>query len=407
MAARTFGDRTTSVPLVWFRSFSAGVAAVALLVVMASPAAAAPRPRRDEWWFSAWGVQTDVWPVTKGAGVIVGVPDSGVNASLPELSGAVLKGGDTTGGKTDGRQDLDDKDSQGTGIAALIAGQGGGKTRFTGIAPEAKILPVRIKPRPDDSAGFNLRKAYADGIRFAVDHNAKVINLSLSFHPDDPHNSCYPDIQNAIAYAIRHDAVVVAGTGDDGDTANQVLQPAGCAGVLAVGAIETTLRPWVKTARRSYVAVAAPGAGGGMVGGSGQYFPQAWGTNIATALTSGAIALIRSRNPHMSGRTVVQRLIATARHTGSSPWNNQTGYGPIQITSAMNPRRYPVPANAPNPVYAAFDKWQAPHTTAQRPNRKPSHSGRRHSSALPVILSSAAALVIVAVTGFLLARRKV
>lgn len=389
------------------RRFSAGVAAVALLVVTVSPAAAAPRPRSDEWWFSAWGVQSDVWPVTKGAGVIVGVLDSGVNASLPELSGAVLKGGDTTGGRSDGRQDLSDEDSQGTGIAALIAGQGGGRTHFTGIAPEAKILPVRIKPRPEDSAGFNLRKAYADGIRFAVDRGAKVINLSLSFHPDNPNNPCYPDIQNAIAYAIHHDAVVVAGTGDDGDTTNAMVQPAGCAGVVAVGAIEPDLRPWAKTARRSYTAVAAPGAGGGMLGGSGQYYPQAWGTNLATALTSGAIALIRSRNPKMSGRTVVQRLIATTRRTKSAPWNDQTGYGPIQITSAMNPSRYPVPPNAANPVYDAFDKWQAQASHAIDPRivRLPDHPKHGHSPAFPVILSGAAALVVVATIVVFLVRR--
>ncbi|MGH3377785.1 MAG: S8 family serine peptidase [Actinoallomurus sp.] len=329
-----------------------------LALATSPPADAAPHPRSDEWWFSAWGIQRDVWPVTRGAGITVAVLDTGVNASLPELSGAVRKGGDTTGEKTDGRKDLDgEKGGHGTGMAALIAGQGGGSTGFMGIAPDAKILPVRTVSRPSDRVGF--LDAFAAGIRFAVDHSAKVINLSQAVNSGAMPDHCDPGVQDAVAYAIQHDVVVAAGAGNDGDTTNWPVLPASCAGVLAVGAIDKTLRPWKGTQRQPYVSVAAPGAGSGILGNNGQYYPQAWGTSIATALTSGAIALIRSHNPQMPARTVVQRLIATARHTGASTWNNQIGYGPIQITSAMNPKHYPVPANAPNPVYAAFDKWQA------------------------------------------------
>jgi hypothetical protein len=84
---------------------------VTLLAVLAPvrPAAATPHPLSGEWWFSVWGIESDVWPVTKGAGVTVAVLDTGVNAALPELSGAVLKGEDSTGGKTDGRKDLDER----------------------------------------------------------------------------------------------------------------------------------------------------------------------------------------------------------------------------------------------------------------------------------------------------------
>lgn len=392
----------------------AGVTAIMLVVATAHPAAAVPRPRSDEWWFSAWGVQQDVWPATQGAGITVAVLDSGVNASLPELSGTVLKGGDTTGEKTDGRKDVDNENGgHGTAMAALIAGQGGGTTGFVGIAPEAKILPVHVTVRLGDSSG--VYESYAAGIRFAVDHGAKVINLSQAVTSATRPDHCDSGIQDAVAYAIQHDVIVVAGAGNWGNTTNWPQLPASCAGVLAVGAINKTLRPWEGTQRQPYVAVAAPGAGGGVMGNKGQYFPKAWGTSISTALTSGAIALIRSRNPHMSARTVVQRLIATARPLGPARWNNQTGYGPIQITSAMNPERYPVPVNAPNPVYEAFDKWQASrYGTAPQATTKPTRPasgqvrkpGGRESSTLAIVLGAVGVLVIAALVILVIARRR-
>jgi type VII secretion-associated serine protease mycosin len=382
-------------------------------MVMGPPALATPHPLSDEWWFSAWGVEKDVWPLTRGAGVTVAVLDSGVNASLPELSGVVLKGSDTTGRKSDGRKDFDDKDGgHGTGLSALIAGQGGGSTGFVGIAPEAKILPINVNSRPSDPVG--LYEAIAAGIRFAVNHNAKVINISLGITSGAMPNHCESGIQDAISYAIDHDVMVVASSGNEGNKSNWPDLPGSCAGVLAVGAIVKTLNPWSDSQRQPYVAIAAPGVGG-VVGRHGQYYPHASGTSISAALTSGAAALIRSRNPHMPARTVVQRLMATAYHTKSSPWNDQTGYGPIQITSAMNPERYPVPANAPNPVYDAFDKWQAsrygaapkaptkPTRPAPEQARKPS---RQESSTLPIVLGAVGALVIAGIVILGIRRRR-
>jgi membrane-anchored mycosin MYCP len=387
----------------------AAVAAVALTVMTPLPAHALPRPRSDEWWFSAWGVQKDVWPITRGAGVTVAVLDTGVNAKLPELSGAVLKGGDTTGAKTDGRRDLDKQGGgHGTGMAALIAGQGGGSTGFTGIAPGAKILPVRVDSKFGDKS--SLFEAFAAGIRFAVDHRAKVINLSMAVNSAAMPDRCDSDVQDAIAYAIQHDVVVVAGAGNTGDTDNWPMMPASCPGVLAVGAIDPKLRPWKGSQRQSYVAVAAPGAGSGIVGAKDEYFPQAWGTSIATALTSGVVALIRSHNPRMPARTVVQRLIATTLRTGGGGRNDQTGYGPIQITSAMNPQRYPVAADVPNPVYQAFDRWQATRygVGSSPPAVKPSAAGEIHKrkGILPFVVGGAAFVIVVGIIVVILARAR-
>jgi membrane-anchored mycosin MYCP len=390
----------------------AALAAVLLVLITGRPATAAPRPLPAEWWFSAWGVEKYVWPRTEGAGVTVAVLDSGVNASLPELSGAVLRGADTTGRKSDGRKDFDDKEGgHGTGMSALIAGQGGGTTGYVGVAPEAKILPVHITSTFGDSVG--LYEAMAAGIRFAVDHHAKVINISQGITSATSADHCEPEIQDAIADAIEHDVIVVASSGNEGNTTNWPELPGSCVGVLAVGGIDKTLRPWAGSERQPYVAVAAPSVGP-VVGRTGLYAPHATGTSISAALTSAAIAIIRSLNPHMPARTVVQRLMATAYHSESSPWNDQTGYGPIQITSAMNPQRYPVPESAPNPVYERFDRWQASrYGTASRASRgapsaeherTPSHRGT--STTLAVTVVTGAILVLAGLVFVFLRRRR-
>ena len=130
-------------------------------------------PSRYEWWFSNWQVQQRVWPLTTGAGVTVAVLDTGVQASVSDLRGVVLPGGDTTGAGSNGESDFDiSHDGHGTAMAVLISGQGYG-TGIVGIAPAAKILPVHADNAANSSATW-----LAAGIRFAVEHGAQVVNMS-------------------------------------------------------------------------------------------------------------------------------------------------------------------------------------------------------------------------------------
>ncbi|MCO5972858.1 S8 family serine peptidase [Actinoallomurus soli] len=395
--------------IVW--RLAVGLVATFAAVMPPMRADAQPQPRQDEWWFSAWGIQSDVWPTTTGAGITVAVLDTGVNAELPELSGAVLPGTDTTGHDSDGRKDFDFDFGHGTAMAALIAARGGGPTGYVGIAPSVKVLPVHAAEQPGDRADIEF-KGFADGIRYSVDHGAKVINISQGSDSTYISQHCDPDVQAAVSYALQHDVVVVAAAGNLGDGSNPPEMPASCVGVLAVGSIDEHLQPQAGSERQWYVSVAAPGVGG-TIGKDGQGY-SGWGTSMASALTSGAVALIRARNPGMSARTVVQRLIATARPLGSSKWNDQTGYGAIQITAAMNPQRYPVPSNAPNPVFEAFDKWQASHSAAAaRPTPKSSatqtsaKSGHARNGLLIISLTAAGAIIAMVVVGGFVWRRRV
>lgn len=307
---------------------------------------ALPRPRGEEWWFTTWDIQSKVWPITQGSGVTVAVLDSGVNAKLPDLAGVVLPGTNTNGGQGDGRADIDTEEGgHGTAMATLIAAQGGG-TRMVGVAPQVRILPVVTGGEA----------SWRSAIRYATDHGAKVINVSQSqISAVSGALRCSPELQTAVNYALQRDVVVVASAGNTGHQANRVEVPASCPGVLAVGAVDAEFRPWKQTQRQPYVSVAAPGVAVGSTDGTGTFSNRWSGTSQAAALTSAVVALVRARYPQMSAREVVQRVIASALDVGPKGKDDQTGYGLIRPSHALVDK---VPANAPNPVFEAWDRVQ-------------------------------------------------
>ncbi|WP_165495192.1 S8 family serine peptidase [Actinomadura roseirufa] len=305
----------------------------------AAPALALPSPRNEEWWFGAWEITNKVWPQARGEGVTVAVVDSGVEADLPDLRGVVLKGTDFDGPASgDGRRDHDtEKGGHGTAMAALIAGQGTG-TGMVGVAPESRILPIAAEI-----------DNYRQTIHYAVDHGAKVINFSSALGAAH----CTEEIQEFISYAVEHDVVVVASAGNEGDNSESGNSPANCPGVLAVGAATADLKAWEKSTPGDNVMVTAPGVLVGSIGKAGVFESRHNGTSQAAALTSGVVALVRSKYPKMSGREVVQRILATAKDMGPKGWDKKTGYGAIIPYLALTAN---IPRNAPNPVYESFDR---------------------------------------------------
>ncbi len=389
------------------------LAVTALALAAAPPAWGAPRvqPLPGEWWFSAWDIQTRVWPLTMGAGVTVGLLDSGVQASLPDLRGAVVPGGDTTGAGTDGMtDDAGSDDGHGTAMAALIAGQGTGGGP-AGIAPAAKILPVRVGGLHDTSPE-GTDATDAAGIRYAVGHGAQVINMSFGSVTSSP-AGCDPVLQNAVAYALQHNVVVVASAGNDNKIGNPAEEPASCAGVLAVGAVNPNLTLWPDSEQQPYVAVTAPGNQVGFLGMDGRYFPDGYGTSDAAALVSGAVALVRSRYPSMPWYRVVQRIINTGLPKGGTVPNDSFGYGIVRIPGALNAARYKVAADDPNPVYDAYRQWlaspqgkQFTSPSSARPGTRPARTRPAAAPGSPgvsgrtvAVLAAAGVLAMIIVVG--------
>jgi type VII secretion-associated serine protease mycosin len=352
-------------------------------------AAAAPNPLPQQYWFTTWGVQDRLWPITQGKGVTVAVLDTGVQANIRDLSGVVLPGTDVSGsGGGDGRTDIGDELGHGTGMGSLIAAQGTG-TGFLGVAPQAKILPVVIK---------GLTGA-AQGIRYAADHGAKVINISQGSPAPCPN-----DVQQAVAYALSHDVVVVASAGNSGNAGNAAEYPGNCAGVMAVGGVDAKFNPWVGTQRQPYVAVAAPAANVGSVLRDGEFHTSSGGTSSSSALTSAVVALVRAKFPDMSAREVVQQIIGSAGDVGPKGKDNLTGYGLIRPYRILNGD---VPKNGPNPVFDAYDKWAAAHKANSAPQNQPGSTAGGTSMTMIALYAAVALLVIgIIVFGIVRGRRR-
>src|SRR5262245_8338249 len=181
----------------------------------------------------------DAWRITKGSGITVAVLDSGVDGRHMDLAGSVTVGKDfTTGANPPGTVPVR---LHGTYMASLIAGHGhgpGGQDGVVGVAPQARILSVRVILE-DEEPGFhefNSDARYEDvvarGIRYAVDHGADVINLSIS--KDLPTEA----ERDSIRYAISKGVVLVAAAGNDGDGKSTApySYPAAFPGVISVAA---------------------------------------------------------------------------------------------------------------------------------------------------------------------------
>jgi subtilisin family serine protease len=363
-------------------------------------------PRSDEWWLFRWGVRQQVWPLSEGTGVTVAVLDSGVQASVPDLRGVVLPGGDATGHHTNGETDFNTiGDGHGTMMSVLIAGRGFG-TGMAGIAPGAQILPVVVNAGALDTSAAP--GPIAAGIEYAVNQGAQVISIPQAGRSLSA-SGCDSGEQAAVAYALSRDVVVVAAAGNTTLTGTGPVQPASCAGVLAVGAVQQNGSLWPGSTRQPYVAVAAPGADLVTSGRDGRLVAGVEGTRSASALVSGAVALIRSRYPLMPWYRVIQRLTGTALPAGGKVPNDSFGYGLVRLGQAVNATAYPVSASAPNPVYAKYQAWLAtpqgqsisrqlagsasPSAQASRPAAATSQTGKGGSGP-PTFIAAVVVLIV-------------
>ncbi|MCM2516163.1 type VII secretion-associated serine protease mycosin [Streptomyces griseoincarnatus] len=312
-----------------------GLLAAALVLVPATTAHA-DTIRDRQWALDA--LHTDqVWPTTRGAGVTVAVLDTGVEADHPDLDGNVLPGKDLVGF---GAREGDEAWARhGTAMAGIIAGHGHGPGNgdgVLGVAPEAKILPVRVILEDKDPARAKARStrgnALAEGIRWAADHGADVINLSLgddsaSAHPEEGEDG-------AIQYALRKGVVVVASAGNGGEKGDRISYPAAYPGVIAATAVDRygTRAPF--STRRWYATVSAPGVDVIIADPDHKYY-EGWGTSAAAAFVSGAVALVKAAHPDLTPAQIKRLLEDTARNAPAAGRDDSRGFGFIDPAAAI------------------------------------------------------------------------
>jgi type VII secretion-associated serine protease mycosin len=318
------------------RRLAAVVAVVVAVVgvVVAPGAAYADDIRGQEWQLPLLHAQ-QAWHYSTGRGVTVAVLDSGVDATHPDLSGRVLPGIDLVDGSTDGRKDFV---GHGTTVAGLIAGRPDGDG-VEGLAYEAKILPVRVL---DANNRYGDATTVANGVTWAVDHGAQVINMSLGGAAESD------ALASAIRYAFDHDVVVVACAGNVAEGVPTVWYPGRASGVVAVSALDPDENFWSGSLSGPQVALSAPG--NGLVGARPSGYWKVQGTSFATPLVAATAALIRSRWPGMSAANVVDRLIRTADDLGPAGRDPKFGFGMVDPLKALTAK---VPTVTTNPLDTA------------------------------------------------------
>ncbi|MFC4106797.1 S8 family serine peptidase [Micromonospora zhanjiangensis] len=304
---------------------------------------------------------TEAHRISKGGGSTVAVIDTGVDPHS-DLQGRLLPGTETfPNGTGDGRRDID---GHGTAMAGLVSG----------IAPEAKILPVRYTEKKQTSDPSSLSKA----VEWATVRKVRVINLSLG-------GGLGPNDLSAIRAALAADIVIVAAAGNRPQDYG-VTYPAALDGVVATGATDQSGERAAISVSGKQIVIVAPGANICSTDIGGKYRTSS-GTSDSTAIVSGAVALIRSKYPNLSAKEVVHRLTATATDKGSPGRDPEYGYGELNLIAALTAD---VPPLEPSASVSASINPSPPTSAITAPPEK-----RSNNTTLTLVMIAVAALLVV------------
>src|SRR5712691_4541809 len=323
------------------------VALVVAWVALNSAPALADPVRRSEWWLPELHISA-AQQTSQGSGVTIAVLDTGVDAAAPDLAGSVLSGPDLS---HSGRAAYGPfYGIHGTEIASIIAGHGHGPGNgdgIIGVAPAAKVLSVRVTLDGGDPMLGNpaitgrLPAAIADGIRYATNNGASVIDLPLDPGAAGPAGTAgvpglagsSPAEQAAVAYARSKGVVLVAPAGDDGTSAAIVNYPAAYPGVISVGAFDKNFTKAPFSSHEPYVTITAAGAGVAAESPSG--YTTISSTGAASAVVAGIAALIRSAFPALTPAQVTKALISSTRFGRPGGRRIGSGYGTADAARAL------------------------------------------------------------------------
>ncbi|MFF1486189.1 type VII secretion-associated serine protease mycosin [Streptomyces sp. NPDC058319] len=352
------------------RSAAAAVLSALLLGLTAAPAHA-DSVRSRQWHLDSMHAQ-DMWKTSTGRGVTVALIDSGVDASLTDLKGQVLDGKDYSDQRGDEHTDIA---GHGTDMAALIAATGARGTLdgSYGLAPGAKILPIRMRYAAEDDGRLDNKAEFSrvlsTAIRYAADSDAQIINMSLGTS-DAPgsQNVETPELESAVKYALSRGKLLFAAVGNNGDKSNVTQYPAATPGVVGVGAADEKAKTASFSQSGPQVDLVAPGVDmvHACIGGS--QICRTRGTSDASAIASASAALIWSKHPDWTNNQVLRVMLNTAsKPAGGEKRSDFVGYGGVRPRVALTEPGDPGPADEyPLPDLAAS-------ASASPPAPKPTH----------------------------------
>lgn len=299
------------------------VCTAVLALAAATGASAANDPLRGEQPNLSM-VESDAAHLTAtGAGAIVAVVDTGVQASHPDLQGRLLPGHDFV--DNDGVPQ-DAVDGHGTHVLGIVGAAENNGVGISSVAPGARLLPVRVL----DNTGAGFVEDVAKGIDYAVAQGAQVINLSLGSDVPLVGMIGGDEYDAAIRRALAAGRVVVASAGNNSAPACE--QPAASEGLLCVGSVDDNGTKSSFSSFGSGLALVAPGNQVLSTFNNSGY-EEISGTSQASPHVAGVAALLVGKG--LRGQEVVHRLMATARDVGTSGPDPLYGAGIVNARQAV------------------------------------------------------------------------
>lgn len=263
------------------------------------------------------------WDLSTGSNdVVIAILDSGVNRTHPEFAGRVLGGYDFINDD----DDPDDDHGHGTHVAGIAAAALNNEQGAAGVCPQCMILPVKVL----DSGNKGTWGSVAAGIYYAVDHGARVINLSLGA------TTSSRTLEDAITYAADHDVLVVASAGNAASTTP--YYPAALPYVIAVGATDDRDEHWVLSNTGDHLDLTAPGyrifsTYYDLLQNGGYAFMS--GTSMASPFVTGLAGLLASFAPTLTGADIYDLMITSADDLGEAGKDPTFGYGRVNVYQTL------------------------------------------------------------------------
>jgi subtilisin family serine protease len=325
-----------------------------LLVALGAGAAAAGAASDDRFFAEQWNLTqigaAEAWNVSTGAGITIGVVDSGVDASHPDLAGKIDAQADCVGG-TCREVAARDRDGHGTAVAGIAAAHANNGAGMAGVAPDARLVVARAL----DDDGTGVTEDINRAIQWVVDKGARVVNLSLG-EPDLVIVSRLgTPLRPGIEYAWSRGAVPVLAAGNYEELDGQGSANYGDLHALVVGSTDARGRvPSYSTSLGNAMwGLVAPGGSGDGAGADvisplpGGRYGWAAGTSMAAPHVSGAVALLLAQG--LSPSQAVERLLANLDHSGSCGTGCR---GRLDTKAAVN-AAVAAPTGSPGPAQPA------------------------------------------------------
>lgn len=268
----------------------------------------------------------EAWGITMGnESVTIAIVDSGVDLEHPDLKAKLVKPKSTVDASA--RDDM----GHGTHVAGIAAGIANNNEGIAGLAAKCKIMPVRVLGGPTGGSAATV----AEGVIYAADNGADVINMSLGFY-DKPEV-----LEKAVQYALSKNVVIVATMGNN--NIERRRYPAAFDGVIAVGSTDSADKKSQFSNFGDWISVSAPGSDimstfptyKVQIGGTPTYASLS-GTSMAAPLVAGLAGLVRSQHANMAPAQVKALIQKTAADLGDKGFDKNFGHGRIDAFKALS-----------------------------------------------------------------------